>query len=96
MKKFLLLFSLLIFINIPATFAATGAAYDGALFLLSIGGILLLIAALFWSIDFLRKNGRRILSSASHLFLKLFSPRTRKDAKPDDREEYHSAPEVSW
>jgi hypothetical protein len=72
MKKFLLLLSMLIFINIPATFAATGAANDGALFLLSIGGLLLLIAVIFWSIDYLRKNGRRILAVASHLFVKWY------------------------
>jgi len=95
MKKSLLSLAFLILLNIRSAFAATGAAYDGVLFLLSIGAILLIVAAIFWSIDFLRKNGKRILTGASHLFQKLFSSRRRKDAKANGREEHLSALAVS-
>jgi uncharacterized protein involved in response to NO len=91
MKKSLLILSLLAFFNIPATYAATGAAYDGMLFLLSVGGLMLIVAAIFWSVDYLRRNGRKLFAAVSNRIIRLFSPRRRKDAKIAGKEEQLSA-----
>ncbi len=53
-------------------FAAAGNAYDGLQFILLLAGILVLLAALLWGIDQLRKNGRMLMVRLKGFLRKIF------------------------
>ena len=60
MKKNIISLLAIILLGTKATFAATGAAYDGLFFMLGIAGVLLLLYLVLTSIDFLAHNGKKI------------------------------------
>jgi hypothetical protein len=68
MKKFIIIFLAIICISAPRTYAAYGNAKDGELFAISLIGFLLLVAGILFLIDFLQKNGKKLIQKLLHHF----------------------------
>jgi hypothetical protein len=65
MKKSILIF-LVISASVPESYAGTGNARDGYLFVISLIGILLFFAGIIYLIDFFRKNGKQLFEKIIH------------------------------
>jgi hypothetical protein len=76
MKKEVLIMSVLILGLSLKSFASTGNANDGLVFILAVVGFLLIIAGLLKGIDYLRRNSKQIINNAMR-FLKRMSATLR-------------------